>query len=451
MNSPNNTMHLISYSLWLPLPGGCERSTDTRKRVCTVRRCGISRIPVPLAFAISLMLLAMGCGPVEAANDVTDYVERIGNPLQEKYKIGQEIYARNVWDLQAYDGRLYLGAGNSSNVGPARNAGPVPILSWDPTSKKFTQEFTVDDEQIDLYYVFGEHLYIPGHDPREGWELGNFYCLERGGSWKKHRNIPQGIHTYAMHFASGVLFAGLGVRSGSAIAISRDEGRAWTKMDFTVGRTHAFLEAAGVVYATDIFFGPNIRDELQVQRRNLAPVHEFDGKEGFQERPDLAENTIFPGIKLQGAQTVKVVKPVSWREGSVYIGGYCHNDHQFIPFGVYFAKSLEKANTKVQKLALPGGEKAWDLLVNDNRLFVLLSRRQDNGQLVRVVETRNFKHAREVLRFQSATFARSFEFLDGDLYFGLGCEIEDPRKWHEKELHPLSGDILRVKKLYFQN
>ncbi len=57
-----------------------------------------------------------------------------------RYPSGPQVYARNVWDLQAYKGRLYIGAGNSSNRGPpASNSGPVPVNSYDPASGQFQQ------------------------------------------------------------------------------------------------------------------------------------------------------------------------------------------------------------------------------------------------------------------------------------------------------------------------
>jgi len=44
------------------------------------------------------------------ASDVTPYVESLGIPFAGGYRGGEEIYARNVWDLQSFEGRLYIGA-----------------------------------------------------------------------------------------------------------------------------------------------------------------------------------------------------------------------------------------------------------------------------------------------------------------------------------------------------
>ncbi len=44
---------------------------------------------------------------VVRSSDVTPYVESFEIPFAERYRGGEEIYARNVWDLQAFEGRLY--------------------------------------------------------------------------------------------------------------------------------------------------------------------------------------------------------------------------------------------------------------------------------------------------------------------------------------------------------
>ena len=113
-----------------------------------------------------------------------------GNPFKRWTKRKAEYaYARNVWDIQVFGDKIYLGHGNSSNRGPARNAGPVKVISYHPRSDRFKKEFTVDEEQIGRYRIIGNQLQIPGHDPRESWDLGNFYRLT-DKRWKKVRTIP---------------------------------------------------------------------------------------------------------------------------------------------------------------------------------------------------------------------------------------------------------------------
>ena len=88
-------------------------------------------------------------------------------------------------------------------------------------------------------------------------------------------------------------------------------------------------------------------------------------------------------------------------------------------------------------LPLPGGALARDLLVHDDVLHALASTRPSaQSTRVHVFATRDLESFSEVCFFDSATFARSFEMLDGDFYFGLGCDPE--------RLRPETGRILKV-------
>ena len=152
---------------------------------------------------------------VEWAAGHATRLDWLGIPLGDRYSRRAWIYARNVWDLQAHEGRLYIGGGNSSNVGPATNAGPVPLVSYDPDTGGFVQESTVDDEQIDRFRVIAGRLHIPGHDPTESWDWGNDYVLGSTG-WEKRRTIPRAIHTYDLALAGGRLFAAGSEQGGSS-------------------------------------------------------------------------------------------------------------------------------------------------------------------------------------------------------------------------------------------
>src|SRR5882672_6907004 len=73
--------------------------------------------------------------------DVSGEVEVLGSPFASK-----PLYARNVWDMQSFQGRLYLGHGNSSNLQPSPNAGPIPVVYWDPAASAFVSPYTVNEE-----------------------------------------------------------------------------------------------------------------------------------------------------------------------------------------------------------------------------------------------------------------------------------------------------------------
>ncbi len=67
------------------------------------------------------------------------------------------------------------------------------------------------------------------------------------------------------------------------------------------------------------------------------------------------------------------------------------------------------------------------------------------GVEVAVIGSRDLREWFEVLHFTASTFARAFEILNGDFYFGLGCDVKSRSEWSSKELSPDTGRLLRVR------
>lgn len=407
-----------------------------------------------------LCVLAVAAVSIVAADttsygDVTERMELLGNPYEDQYPDynPEFIYARNIWDMQAFDGKVYVGAGNSSNHGPAVNAGPLPIMYFDPQTDTFHSELVVDDEQIDLFHVIDGRLITPGHDPTQSWKWGNFYRLEDDG-WKKYRTLPDGIHNYFMISHGGRLFAGLGTRDGAMVAVSEDDGHTWTNHPMSGGRVYALFLCKEQLYASSLFvrwdmsqlghIDPERRQQLLEQYQTA--VIELRSDEWLP-RPDLDARVMFPTPHLEtaGHFMAKMVKPLDFQGSTVYIGARIHNDHQFAPLGLFAARSLAEGETQVDyvQVVADSGD-PWDLFVRHGNLYVLTSSRQNNGSYrVAVLQTSDLENWIEVLHFYSPAFARSFELLDDAFYFGLGCMVEIPTRYRNDELLPETGNILR--------
>lgn len=381
-------------------------------------------------------------------NDLTNRIEILGNPYQARYGNWADVYARNIWDMKTYQGSIYLGVGNSSNYGPAKNAGPVQVIRYDPVTQAFIQEGVVDDEQIDVYHVFNGELYTPGHDARQSWAMGNFYQREHDGSWEKYRNIPGALHVYSMAWYKNKLFGALGIKGGAAVSISDDFGKSWAVSPIGASRTYGFLTVADVLYAVKRF--PSIIEkqrQSEAERVASLPVYEFSQAGAFVPRADLGSKSLFPGVGFLPTQALKVVREAAFNEKSLYIGGYVHNDHQFLPFGVFVASSLEKNHVQVERLPIPKSYQPWDLLVNDGNLYVLAVTKEGDGfrNLVITAPISRLAVWKTLFSFKTYAFARSFEMQNGDFYFGLGCEVTDPKHWRQEELLPDAGTLLRIK------
>ena len=175
-----------------------------------------------------------------------------------------------------------------------------------------------------------------------------------------------------------------------------------------------------------------------------ANVYEFDGRESFDARTDLDDATIFPDTRLREDESARILRSASFGRTAVYSGGFFCNGHA-IPFGMFAASSLERDAVDIRRIELPDDAKPWDLMVRNGKVYVLLDSPAEERHLIRVIASPDLRKWVEVLRFRAPTFARSFELLDGDFYFGLGCEIADPYNWTVEELHADTGEILRIR------
>ena len=385
-------------------------------------------------------------GVSRSSIDVTDHVEVLGNPYQAKYPEGEWIYARNIWDMVAFNGELLIGAGNSSNSPPASNAGPVPIFSYSPSTARFREVFTVDDEQIDIFRILGGQVYIPGHDPREEWETGNFYRMESDGTWRKYRNVPSAIHLYDMALVGQMLFA-CGNLHGAAVAVSKDMGLTWSISKTPIysldTRIYSFLIDEEELYA--------VGEMNPYQSPEVSPgVYQHNGDGTFHPRTDLEPKKMFPGITFPaGVLCTKIVRSVTFKNHAIYVGSYCSNDHQSHPFGLFVVESLRVDDVSIHQVVIPHNSRIWDLLIEDETIYVLMDTPDAEGTIIRVASSQDGIEWTEILNFRARTFARSFALLNGDFYFGLGSEIRPRVKW-DQLLLPETGQIIRVRREFWQ-
>jgi hypothetical protein len=317
------------------------------------------------------------------------------------------------------------------------------------------REGEVDDEEISSFEVIGGRLYIPGADSREGWELGNLYLRQADGHWQKLRTIPRAIHASALTGYAGRLYVGLKATDtvpsdvdsegyGSAVSVSADHGTSWTFLPLGGYALRAFLQVSGQLYATDVFPGPGLEKWIaQHDRKNYySPVYELapDG-ESFLRRPDLSAEELFPETTEARGHASSIHRAAAVGDAALYIGSSGPE-----PFGLYRAESLIAQDLRISRIRLPERTFPRDLIVRNGLVLVLLQGPPgEAGVEVAVIGSRDLKEWFEVLHFTALTFARAFEILNGDFYFGLGCDLKSRSEWSSKELSPDTGRLLRVR------
>lgn len=383
-------------------------------------------------FAALLCLLAPLAAGAEGL-DVTSKLQPLGNPTKARWPSGKAVYARNPWSLAWFDGRLYVGSGNSNNKGPAANSGPVDL--WTYSFGKWTNEYEVADEQVDLFRRLGDELWIPGHDSHltgknpswlkkmspvnivKDWAAGSVYFRKAGAAqWTRRRTIPNGIHVYDLAQHGKRLYAAISSVKGGEVAISDDQGRNWKKLPTSVmpyKRTRTLFALGGSLYAS-----ANDRKMYRLDEKRNGFVH-------------LVAD-FFPGKSGE----LFAARPTVFKDAAVYIGGRKQIDHDWDSVGLFAASG---AGDSLSARAVPVAGEPRDLLVDGGTLYVLLSREPAKNKAVNtVLATDDLKSFREVLRFEAGTFARSFALNDGNFFFGLGSDPHD--------LKPQTGEIVMVSK-----
>lgn len=401
-------------------------------------------------------MLFLYLGTPAHATDLTSHLESLIIPFAERYPAGELIYARNVWDLKAFAGRLYVAAGNYDNNGPAPNAGPVPILAWDPVKMAIVNEGQVDEEQIDRFCLINGTLYIPGTDPMESWKRGNLYRRRKDGRWQKQRTIPKAIHVFALTGNNGRLYAGLKATDtvpwyvdfngyGSAVAVSSNAGKSWKFFRLGGYSISSFLHTAGRLYAADVFPGPGLNQWIAARSREryYAPMYMLNAAGNhFERRSDLTAEHLFPDTQGVMDRACIISLAVVFADSCLYIGSDARG-----PFGLYRTDSLDPGAVRTTRIRLPDESIPRDIFIDNGMAFVLLqSPLAEHAVCNHVLASRDLVRWAAFFHFNAPTFARSFEKLDGDFYFGLGCEVKNRNRWHQNELHPETGRLVRLKK-----
>ena len=181
--------------------------------------------------------------------DSISYIE-LGIPTAQRYTEG--VSARSPWDMAIFDDKLYIGSGDYD-----ANSGPVDMWCYDLDSETWINSGTLLEEEIDRFCFIDNRLVVPGTDPQEDWSFGNYYVLDNG-KWVKYRNIPGGLHTFDIVEFDNMIFAGLGVSSGSyPIVCSADSGKTFNTVPFQKDGKNIQTSDSQKVRVYDLFLFKN--------------------------------------------------------------------------------------------------------------------------------------------------------------------------------------------------
>jgi len=341
----------------------------------------------------------------------------VGNPFRKRFPDGvnwkedkPSVFARNVWDMVVYDGRIYLGSGDYWN-----NAGPTDIYCFVPDQNQFTLDYTAPDEMVSKFYIFEGKLVVPGNDPQESWDFGNVYIKE-SGVWRKVRTIPNGVICFNMAYAQGTLFAVVGTEHALKLLASKNWGQTWEPVVLKSYPSTLFTWNSQL-FAFD-FFNNLCRYENGVLYSEKAV-------------PEGAKDVTssWPGWRCAEA--------TPFANGVILVSAGLVLNLEHGPFPLLF---LEPGQTEAAVLDFFEDKNVMDTCVSGETLYALCTRPAAEGTFENsIYSTKDVKTWRCEATFTTASFTRSFVEVNGEFYVGIGC-----RGYTSDPLPNSTGDILRV-------
>ena len=329
--------------------------------------------------------------------DVKDFKQYVDNEFKSKGSDNKGLkelenpiygspYARNIWDMHIHDNKLYYGFGDSG-----KSSGPVAVHSYNLESAEFTKEFVVEGAQIERFCEIDGELYIPGHDPRESWMLGNIYRKGRA-NWLKLRTLPETVHCFDLKYFNEVLYASGSDAKGAKVLISEDKGVSWIEIRIeNEFRALRFFE---------------FKDELYLGTYSGRIYHLTDKK---------FELVNIPWLKGQNGNVI--YKATNFQDHLLIIRAFNVNNIQALPYRLKIIKSLHES----MDIVLGDGQDIpYDLIVGDDETYVLTNAKVSGAYRTRVYRSSDLKNWKVEVEFNRQTFSRSFEYFEGKFYFGLG-------------------------------
>lgn len=328
-------------------------------------------------------------------------------------------YARQEWTMTVYDGRLYIGCGNASNLSPSPNSGTIPIWSY-TSSGGWVSEAVANVEQINQFTTYNGQLAFAGFDNRGGdWTKANYYTLDAWGWHEQTIPLPT-YHDFDNLLYNGKLFTALAqVSDGNSIAYSPD-GISWTPQIVPFGATATIDTACstpGAQWANRVYALFNFAGTLYANTQPFGVCPE-----------DASGYQLDALVKWDGAKFVSVyawldyyrlIHSVNYAGQWVTIEASNVNDMQATPRElVAFDTALNPTNLTLSNCARP-----QDIALSDGALYVLCNQLSGTTWRVGVEKTTDLTTWTEVaLSTGMATFARSFALDYGKVYIGLGVD-----------------------------
>ncbi|MBI4162313.1 MAG: hypothetical protein HY513_01410 [Candidatus Aenigmarchaeota archaeon] len=354
--------------------------------------------------------------------DITNKLVFVGNPSAQQYPgnstgIMGNATARSVWDMKAFEGRIYLGQGTPELGGHIGTyVSPIAVWAYEPSTKSFIKESELFTEAIVLYKTVSGVLTVPGAHHRV-WD--SYVFRKAGDSWEQSGSITNTEMLFDVDESGSLLFsAGMPISGGGVSPVKNSEIFCCSNW---IGVT-PFHPPKGVDGGLAFAYF-KLNNSFYVQTM-------IGSKEGvYIYKADSAQFEKITGAAMAnkgGRYYFRMIPPVVYfKDKILYSVSYATyaSAKRSAPIGVWIASTPFDS----KKAGLPSGETPWDILkITDSsgieKILVLTSTYDSTTGAFKnkVYSTADLAGWKPVLQFTSPSVVYSFERFNGDVYFGYG-------------------------------
>jgi hypothetical protein len=386
-------------------------------------RATSSRWTLAVLALLAVLLVAAQCGfPDEDLSSIGQVVKSappalaplpitkavlIADPNRARFPTDSvtDCFARSVWALHAFEGRLYVGAGDLWN-----NSGPTAIYSVgdDGVTTDVKLETIVDDEAVMRFREGNGALLVPGPDATESWDFGNFYS-KHAGVWQKHRTIPGGLHVWDLAVVQGVLYAEVHTSSGKELFQSLDQGKSWTSIakDTMVGALVALDTSMLIVDANRLY---------------------------------QLNNGVFTRVPARIPRMTEP-DPIRFGDGALFTERMTFLPYPGSLYPLVYA-SASGASLQISRFGAETSSGVRDIVVENGTVYLLLGRRPSKaGYLTSIYRSSDLQQWTKLAELTFPAPPYSLARLGGRMYVGLGADGVPPS---DSTPEPKSGSIWRL-------
>ena len=155
----------------------------------------------------------------------------LGIPTEKHFpNSGNYVYARTVWGMEVFNGKLYIGCGDyDKNAGSNSSYRYMPLFAYGLKTGDWQLEAKLDDEQLTRFFKANNTLYIAGTDPISGRDGHIYYYVPERDIWRTAVQPGGAAHIFDLLFTENdmTVYAGVGLWEGDAprVPISKNGGK----------------------------------------------------------------------------------------------------------------------------------------------------------------------------------------------------------------------------------